>query len=725
MKMWTRITGPGVLAFLVAAAGGPLIAATPRFFGPDIRLFAIQPAEYRDLDGDHDRFPDTGETGRLTIRVQNIGPPLTGVIAALSSTDPGVACLTDWSMRVGDLATGQVVTIGSLDPALPGFTFRTSDGLASLSPTKPARLNLCLSFMADGYQSFSDFQCFDLVADLNLPQGASQTFVTGPDGVTPSPDDGTVRENFDVDRDGDGLITVNDTFRLTDDGTGLTEHGSYLHGTNIPGIGAVVGIACQGYQTPAEGNPSCIIDPRGPMDWHLHCPPGAGNCPNSETGTCIGACDYESNLPLALSAPNSLHMGAHYRPQTIPSDPGGSTTHFRSLQAFVSSPINLAAVPRPGDLDLSMFHIARLADDHNGIYQLHYGKECLDCADVQIQVDGDPDPAVDAWGFWEKLVPYQNIYDHHSVLDYDVNYLYCAFTPNDAGTAPPAPRGFHETMCYPQGAWSHCGDESGTTPSSNGDCVGPAQVGSSGQGVWAETRFNLANYVGQRVRVRWIGSTWDWQPYSSYSTYHESPSGYPWLTWDGDWDDGWWLDDITFTGALTRQVSPLVDTAPPPGGSCPASLCVDADGDGYGAGGSPPCPPGIPLDCDDASYNTHPGGLEWNDGRDNDCPGDPGFGLIDDITNPVFLQTSVSFSDWLYFYAQPNARTYQVARSDRPDFVGDCVVTLSSDYSSRVDIPGEPPVGAVYYYLVRAFAPRIGSWGADSSGKERTGICGL
>ena len=723
---WKPLLSLGALAIVLAAgSGSPAFAVVAGLGYTDIKAFVIQPMLYRDLDGDHDGFPDTGETGRLTVKIQNIGPPLTGVVAAMSTTDAGVACLIDWSVRVGDLATGQIVTLGSLDPALPGFTFKASDSLSSVSATSPARINLCLSFVADGTGGFSFPKCFDLVADLNLPLGAAQTFVAGPDGITPSPDDGTIREDFDTDRDGDGLITVNDTFRSTDDGTGQTSHGSYMHG-GIPGPVGVGGIACQGYQTPADGNASCILDPRGPMDWHLHCPPGSAHCPNLETGTCLGNCDYESNLPLALSAPNSLHMGAHYHPTTVSSDPGGSTTHFRTLQAFVSSPINLAAVPRPGDLDLSMFHIARLADEHSDIYH-SFGRECYDCADVQIQVDGDPDPGVDAWGFWEKLVPYQNVYDHSSVLYYDVNWMYCAFTPTDAGSAAPAPRGFHETMCYPQGGWSHCGDESGTAPASNGDCVGPAQVGSSGVGVWAQTRFSLANYVGQRVRVRWIGNTWDWQPFIAYPTYHEAPSPYPSGTWDGDYDDGWWLDDITVTGALARQVSPLVDTAPPPGGSCPASLCMDADGDGYGDGGSPPCPAGIPQDCDDAHSLTHPGAIEWNDGRDNQCPGEPGFGLIDELTDPIYLYSDYGNNNpyQLSFNRQPGARAYQVARADNPGFGGTCVVTNLPDFQTWMFDSDTPPLGSAYFYLVRPLTPRIGSWGADSSGHERTGICGL
>src|SRR5262249_21302277 len=159
--------------------------------------------------------------------------------------------------------------------------------------------------------------------------------------------------------------------------------------------------------------------------------------------------------------------GAHYRPD----DTIGDSTHLRTLQAFVSAPLNLALFPRPGDLDLSMFQIADLMDTNtvtNGTG--HSGPLCMDCGDVQVQSDTNPDPAVDAWGFWEKLTPFQNVYDHAMTAWSTFSPYYCEFTPVDAGTAPPAPRGVHETFCFPQGAWSHCGTIGGTAPGSTGNC---------------------------------------------------------------------------------------------------------------------------------------------------------------------------------------------------------------------------------------------------------------
>ena len=58
---------------------------------------------------------------------------------------------------------------------------------------------------------------------------------------------------------------------------------------------------------------------------------------------------------------------------------------------------------------------------------------------------------------------------------------------------------------------------------------------------------------------------------------------------------------------------------------------LDVDGDGYIV-----CAGCDPLlfcaDCDDADPATFPGASEVNDGQDNQCPGDPGFGIIDEVT---------------------------------------------------------------------------------------------
>src|SRR5262249_11326939 len=154
---------------------------------------------------------------------------------------------------------------------------------------------------------------------------------------------------------------------------------------------------------------------------------------------------------------NSLHMGAHFSP-TISAV--GDTTHLRTLQAFVTNPINLAMFTRgASDLQLSFWHIVDLVDGNSvsGGVQL-----CDDCGLLHAQVDRDPDPAVDDWGPWDTLVPFQNIYRDTVRAWSTFGAQYCALTPTDTGTAPPAPRGVHETFCFNSKAWGHCGSARGT-----------------------------------------------------------------------------------------------------------------------------------------------------------------------------------------------------------------------------------------------------------------------
>jgi hypothetical protein len=555
--------------------------------------FAILALAYQDLDGDHDPYPDTGETGRVTFTLRNLGPALTGVVFTMSSADPNVACITSPSVTVASFPAGATLTVGSLDPGQPGFTFTASNSLQSPpSPAPPAQVVLYLRVVANEADGLMAPTATSLIADINT--SGPQTFVVGPDGVAGTTDDGEIVEAFDRDADGDGLFTIKDTFRLpiapgvyrgtcsnapmtycqsaVDCPAGspapICQSGVYLRGSDTGAeLNRLAAVTCGGYDTAAT-NPLCRLDPDFPMDWHLHCAPGAGNCPNTES-VCVGTgCSYNTptNGAHAHSLPNSLHMGAHFNPADALA---GDTTHFRTLQGFESAPINLALLPRPGDLDLSFFQIARLMDN-NGVNEVAH--ICLDCADVQVQRDLDPDPQIDSWGFWEKLVPYQNVYDHKPTAFSIFGSYYCLFTPTDTGTTPPAPHGVTETLCWPQGAWSHCGSTISTNTANVVNCTGPGELDAYGTGVWAQTKFNLAALRGQRIRIRWIAESWNFG--AGAESYYELGNGWN----NSQQDDGWWLDDIVVTGAVQQQFTPVPDTTPRTG-SCPTDACNEGVGD--------------------------------------------------------------------------------------------------------------------------------------------------
>jgi len=141
----------------------------------------------------------------------------------------------------------------------------------------------------------------------------------------------------------------------------------------------------------------------------------------------------------------------------------------------------------------------------------------------------------------------------------------------------------------------------------------------------------------------------------------------------------------------------------------PNSEQVDDDSDGYGEA----------CDCDDADVHTYPGAAETNDGVDNQCPGDHGYGVIDEITGVCGFDNPGDKNEFSWT-AQTGATSYEVARSADPQFSSGCTITTTSSiYWSD----GDPVVsGVCHNYLVRVIAPNVGSWGENTAG-ERLGVC--
>ena len=543
----------------------------------------VRRVEAGDVDGDGDAFFDPGERGRVYLTLTNIGTQdLTNVTFNVSSADADVACITVPSVRRASFPAGSTIALGAIgadklagtgDDTGDWFEVVATPTVTSTSGSSPATLDLSLSLIASESLGTETRIPVKLLADLDPPIGATQEKILGPDGIPSTSDDGVLVENFDTERDGQPGIHVAPqplgTPGVQNDTIGFTL------GTGGSGVGALSGIGCGGFHVPPL-DPGCRIDPDNDMGWHVHCPPGAcGQSPPFLTPV-DGA--------LAFSGTTSLHWGHHIDP----SSRTGDTTRFRQLAAFVTNPINLAVFPDPGDLELSFFHIADLItiSDLNrfgrrgpthgpptGAARPLADEEAFDFADVQIQVDTDPNPSADAWGFWDKLVPFENVYDHVPQIwsRFGTAITYCHLTPTDTGSAAPAPRGIHETMCWPQGVWAACGwaYDSSTTRG----CAGPGQTGTTGNGNWVQTKFDLSSYLGQRVRVRWIGQSWEFN--NAASSYQELGG-----TWeDLDTDDGWWIDDIRVTGVITTQIALNPDTKAPLAGTCPTA-CNPALGDG-------------------------------------------------------------------------------------------------------------------------------------------------
>jgi hypothetical protein len=129
---------------------------------------------------------------------------------------------------------------------------------------------------------------------------------------------------------------------------------------------------------------------------------------------------------------------------------------------------------------------------------------------------------------------------------------------------------------------------------------------------------------------------------------------------------------------------------------------------------------GFACDCDDFASAIYPDALEVNDGIDNQCPGDEGYGIVDEMGGNCSFHTNTTE----YSCEPPEqmyATSYEIVRSEFPEFTAAC--TIVTDTIPYLNDPESPPMAACYYYLTRPLTPHKGSWGQNSSGAERVVSC--
>lgn len=202
----------------------------------------------------------------------------------------------------------------------------------------------------------------------------------------------------------------------------------------------------------------------------------------------------------------------------------------------------------------------------------------------------------------------------------------------------------------------------------------PAFSGANGgenQGSWGQSQIDLTAIagVGETVQLRFQFGT-------------DGCNGL----------DGWYVDNVRIVGDCSL------------GGD-------DTDADAFRI---------CDGDCNDGDPATRPGAPETNDGADNQCPGEAGYGLTDEISGTVGFLTPGDATR-LSWPAQTGASQYQVARAASRDFAAGCTTFLTGN-AFLADAATPASRGALYY-LVRPSAPNAGSWGARSSGAARAVPC--
>jgi len=167
----------------------------------------------------------------------------------------------------------------------------------------------------------------------------------------------------------------------------------------------------------------------------------------------------------------------------------------------------------------------------------------------------------------------------------------------------------------------------------------------------------------------------------------------------------WTSDGANVANTHTVESVAVTQTAVPivPNTQC---SCADDDLDGFDS-----C-----YECDDMNAAVFPGAPEVNDGLDNQCPIDAGYGLTDEIDGVL----TINDAD-VCWETQSGASGYEVLRSTTPDFSAACIQTPTAG-TCWTD-PAPPGPGETAYYLVRATSPFVGDWGFDSTGSPRIPAC--
>lgn len=674
-------------------------------------------------NGDDDGFADTNETVELRLLFQNTsGAAMSGVQVELATDNPDRVCLTAATVDLGDLAIGEI-------KLSPPFVFhvlvdRTLLGLGAYDYL-PARFRI-LALDAATVLLHLPTPAIELDLDLDVSGGSGPT---------------TFVESFE--------------------GSGSGSMGAFEIENLDAGKHDLV--ASDGYRCPYN-------DP----DWANSNTYGTGFAATCYPGGSVAAADDvhwglsgPSYSPLdgrAFVGTHSLYFGVDLGPPKNWTTPTGVLEAVRTAQPIPLGYSGASPV-------LSIKQQVSLLD-----------KRCLTNVPVDRSVDRGvvlaqlADDQGGAVGPWVKIYAFLNGYDQQP-WDF---FLNCAFDPVDDGNSedsffdPTDPQRLYgpSSTCAPERAFTDIGETSGLfDPANIGHADGPGLDGFWGDGTWIESKFDLGRFRGRSVRLRFLASS------LKIAEGTELWDGF--VTNPDSCDDGWWIDDVRVAGALSAAATVSVDTnensglpGPPAGdadGDAVFDVCdncagtansdqrdqdvdglgdvcdpcrfdhallfnVDPDGDGICSTDNCPDvfnpdqnaedsdPFGELCDCDDHDSSVYPDAPEKNDGKDNQCPGDLGFGVVDEISGLIgfYNPTNKNLLSWP---AQIGAVSYDVVRGSTQDFsVGCALVTLTPGVLTY-NTSGPLPPGQVRFFLVRAKSPNVGSWGQDSANVERNIPC--
>jgi hypothetical protein len=454
-------------------------------------------------DGDGDSFADTNETNRMYITVINkTDIDLSRVVARVDTEDTDkIECITKSFVNIGSLAKEQ-----ELEVAEP-FVFKVRSDAERSHVDDDYDATFQITMAADQFDTLLRVQKVTIPLDLDVvaSPGSPTVFSEGFEG-------GVIEASQFTEMPLDENMA---TLELSD---GYRCQYADCDGPN-PNY-ADCGNCFLGFINAADNH----------YDWHIH-----------TTSQVDGGRAY--------TASNSLHWGVHE------TDPARDTCRFKQLDAIrTEDPINLAADEIP---ELSLKHQISLMDGRSS--NTPYG-ESVDRAVVHVQkmdLSDPPNPV----GSWIKVYPYHNLYDVQGTDIFDN----CTFDPVDDGNdeddffdpSDPNRRLGPSSTCFPEFVFGYQGDTDWRN-TFDSTAIGrasdpPGLQGQIDRGTWVETRFNLARFVGRRIRLRFLTTSIE---AGEAITYNNTQIGDDNLTGD----DGWYIDEVVVTGARTAPVELAHDT---------------------------------------------------------------------------------------------------------------------------------------------------------------------
>jgi hypothetical protein len=541
--------GPGTEACpndVDPAKHGLVQTFTTVFLGPTCRVTVVD-AEITD-NGDGDEFADTEETVDMRICViNNCRTELHDCTGRLFSNSPSVDCILDSTIHMGDLPdTSDVVCIDD------AFRWKVAD-VSRPSVDEVFEAEFGFTMACDEIDGLSVRQEFGVTLDLDIdtqgqpPRAWTEGFEGGDLNSS-----AFFAENLDA-----GLPGFDNIIGLINSEGWRCQY-SDPDWVNSNSYGNEIGEDCF---------PGATLEGANAIYWQVD---------GFDTASPDGG--------RAKTGSYSLYYGIY-----LTDPPSEFTTPLAIVESVATTdPINLGAIAP----ELSWWQQVSLMD---GRFLNIDESRSADRGVVQYKTVS---LAGTDTSDWIRLEPFQNTYDTQG---YDF-FFNCMFDPVDDGTTEddffdpedPNRRLGPSSTCHPEFAYSCIGDTDNPFQVGNicNATVQPApdDSGDLGTGTWVQSRVDLTQLKGHRIKLRFL--------VTGIKASEETHEGQFGDVNPGEWDNGWWIDDVKIDETLSQPALIVIDddvvrhcAGDPTVGCLTDADCAAADTTGPCEGDAPQCGP--------------------------------------------------------------------------------------------------------------------------------------